>query len=76
MTELRLAARCRYLRMTLDSTRMGGVVNLCDHIVRDGSDCVGPFLEDHETPCGLWELKPDARPIAQPTTLPAPERNL
>lgn len=28
---------------------------LCTHIVRDGRDCVGPFLEDMETDCRLWE---------------------
>ena len=28
---------------------------LCTHIVRDDKDCIGPFLEDIETECGLWE---------------------
>ena len=55
--EPRYAARCSYLRMTLDSKRMGTVVNLCTHIIRDGSECVGPFLDETETACGLWELK-------------------
>lgn len=49
------AARCRYLKMTLDSRRMGEVVNICRHIIREGSSCVGPFLDDTETTCGLWE---------------------
>lgn len=53
----RLAAQCRYLRMTLDPARRGELLNLCLHIVRDGRECVGPFLEDHETSCGLWEAK-------------------
>jgi hypothetical protein len=35
----------------------GNLVNLCQHIVREGSECVGPFLDDHETTCGLWEEK-------------------
>ncbi len=67
MTEpLRYAARCRFLRMTLDSKKVGGVVNLCQHIVRDGADCVGPFLDDTETACGLWELKPGDYGVAVP----------
>ena len=54
----RYAAQCLHLRMTLDSKQIGGVVNLCQHVVREGSQCVGPFLDDTETPCGLWEQKP------------------
>ena len=63
--QLRYAAVCTYLRMTLDSKQPGGVVNLCTHIIRDGMPCTGPFLDDHETTCGLWELKPGsvARPL-------------
>jgi hypothetical protein len=55
---IRLAARCRYLRMTLGQRPGMGLVNRCEHIVRDGMECVGPFLDDHETDCGLWELAP------------------
>jgi hypothetical protein len=33
----------------------GNLVNLCLHIVREGRECVGPFLDDTETTCGLWE---------------------
>lgn len=64
-TELHYAAVCAFLRMTLDSRQPGGVVNLCTHIIRDGMLCIGPFLDDHETTCGLWELKPGsvARPL-------------
>ena len=62
----RYAARCRFLRMTLDSKRPGGVVNICQHIVREGADCVGPFLDDTETTCGLWELKPGDYGLAVP----------
>lgn len=54
----RYAARCQYLRMTLDSKQIGGVVNLCQHVIRDGMQCVGPFLDDTETACGFWEQKP------------------
>jgi hypothetical protein len=61
---LRLAAQCRFLRMTLDAARRGEVLNLCLHIVRDGSECVGPFLDDHETSCGLFEQKEGLRFIA------------
>jgi hypothetical protein len=57
----RYAAQCRYLRMTLDSKQIGGVVNLCEHVIRDGMQCVGPFLDDTDTNCGFWELKPGSR---------------
>jgi hypothetical protein len=57
-TELRLAAKCLYLRMTMGERPGSGLVNICQHIVREGRECVGPFLDDHETPCGLWEAKP------------------
>ncbi len=55
--EPRYASRCLYLRMTLDSNKIGGVVNICTHIIRDGRECVGPFLDDTETSCGIWEMK-------------------
>ncbi|MBI2766768.1 MAG: hypothetical protein HYX53_12785 [Chloroflexi bacterium] len=51
----RYAARCRYLRMTMGDRAGGNLVNLCLHIVREGRECVGPFLDDTETHCGLWE---------------------
>ena len=52
----RLAADCRYLRRTLDSTRADGpLVCLCTHPVRADFECVGPFLDDVPTHCGLWE---------------------
>lgn len=52
----RLAVTCRYLRRTIDSRRLDGpVVTLCTHPVRDGFDCVGPFMDDLPTPCQLWE---------------------
>lgn len=54
----RYAARCRYLRVTLGSTPGGNLLNLCQHIIREGSECVGPFLDDTETTCGIWELAP------------------
>lgn len=56
---LRLATRCLYLQVTMGEPRRGpGLVNLCRHIVRDGRRCVGPFLDDTETTCGLWEERP------------------
>jgi hypothetical protein len=52
----RLAADCLHLRRTIDSSRSDGpLICLCAHPVRDGFDCVGPFLDDTETGCGLWE---------------------
>ena len=41
--------------MTMGDRPGGGLVNLCQHIIREGSECVGPFLDDTETHCGLWE---------------------
>lgn len=70
MSHLRFASRCAFLRMTLDSKQMGTVVNLCQHIIREGSTCVGPFLDDTETQCGLWEEKPGLKPVAAEITLP------
>jgi hypothetical protein len=54
------AIECRHLRRTIDSGRIDGpVVCLCDHPVRSGFDCIGPFIEDMPTDCGLWEAKSD-----------------
>ncbi|MHB8574308.1 MAG: hypothetical protein ACYDCQ_03155 [Dehalococcoidia bacterium] len=54
--EERLAADCRFLRRTIESGRLDGpLVTLCTHPIRDGFDCVGPFIEDMPTACGLWE---------------------
>jgi len=59
----RLAVFCRYLRRTIDSRRSDGpVVTLCTHLVRDGFDCVGPFMDDLPTPCQLWEEREGAPP--------------
>lgn len=55
----RLAIDCRHLRRTIDSRRLDGpVVCLCEHPIRAGFDCIGPFMETLETDCGLWEVKP------------------
>ena len=52
------AIDCLHLRRTIDSGRADGpVICLCEHPVRSGFDCVGPFLEDLPTECGLWEAK-------------------
>jgi hypothetical protein len=51
-----LAVDCRWLHRTLDSSvRDDPYRMICQHIVRDGSNCVGPFLENIETTCLLWE---------------------
>ncbi len=53
---LHLAIQCQHLRRTIDSSRIDGpVVTLCTHTIRDGFDCVGPFMDDIPTTCGLWE---------------------
>jgi hypothetical protein len=56
---VRYAADCRFLRRTIDSSRLDGpVVTLCTHPIRDGFDCVGPFLDETPTDCQLWEEQP------------------
>lgn len=65
-----LAIHCRFLRRTWDVDRRDPNVTLCQHPVREGKDCIGPFLEDLTTTCGLWESHPEAHLIP----LPQPER--
>ena len=62
----RIAARCLYLRTTLGNG--GDLLNICQHIVRDGMSCVGPFLDDAETDCGLWEYRPRLLPPVRQET--------
>ena len=58
----RFAAKCASPQMPRGSHRLGrGLINICRHIIRDGRECVGPFLDDTETTCGLWEPKPGAK---------------
>ena len=38
--------------------------------MRSGKECIGPFLEDLTTSCGLWEANPQSHLIP----LPQPER--
>ncbi len=55
-----LAIDCLWLRRTIDSSqKQNPFQTLCTHIIRDGKDCIGPFLEQMETACMLWE--PNAR---------------
>ena len=71
MPEQRVAVDCHFLRRTIDSGRADGpVVCLCDHPVRSGFDCVGPFIEDLPTDCGLWELKSTGTSAAAPHVRP------
>lgn len=57
----RLAIECQWLRRTIDSSRLDPYVMICNHIIREGKDCVGPFLENIETDCGLWDPNEVAR---------------
>ncbi len=53
-----MAIDCHWLRRTIDSSRVTDpYVMMCTHIVREGDDCIGPFLDDVETSCRLWEAK-------------------
>jgi hypothetical protein len=68
-TTPRLAIACRHLRRTIDANRLDGpVVCLCEHPVRSGFDCIGPFIEDLPTDCGLWEEQNDRRGGGVPRT--------
>ena len=57
----RLAIECQWLRRTIDSSRLDPYAMLCNHIIREGKDCIGPFLENLETDCGLWDPNEAAR---------------
>lgn len=58
------AIDCSWLRRTIDpGNHQSPVLTLCRHIVREGQDCVGPFLENMETECRLWE--PNERLMAR-----------
>ena len=60
-----LAADCSYLRRTIQSGRVDGpLVCLCEHPIRSGFDCIGPFLEDVPTGCQLWEERRQREPVA------------
>ena len=66
----RLAIHCSFLRRTIEVGAADAFLTLCQHPIREGKDCVGPFLEDLGTACGLWEPDPRSRQIP----LPEPER--
>jgi hypothetical protein len=65
-----LAVHCQWLKRTIEPGRPEPIVMLCQHPVREGKDCIGPFLEDLPTNCGLWEQHPQSNLIP----LPEPER--
>ena len=56
--QIHMAIECLWLKRSLDSSRRDPYAMCCTHIVREGEECIGPFLEDIETPCGLWERGP------------------
>jgi hypothetical protein len=65
-----LAIHCQYLTRALETGRAEQFSAICQHPVREGKECVGPFLEDLTTSCGLWEPHPQSHLIP----LPQPER--
>jgi hypothetical protein len=65
-----LAVHCLHLKRAFEGTRFEYHQTLCQHPVRDGKECVGPFLDDLTTGCGLWEPHPQSDVIP----LPQPER--
>jgi hypothetical protein len=68
--ELNLAVHCQYLRRAIAPGQAESILTLCQHPIREGKECVGPFLEDLATNCGLWEPHPQ-RELIPP---PQPER--
>ena len=66
----RFAVHCQFLRRTVEPGRGEQYLTVCQHPVREGKECIGPFLEDLTTPCGLWEAHPQSHLIP----LPQPER--
>ncbi|MPZ49364.1 MAG: hypothetical protein GEU75_08720 [Dehalococcoidia bacterium] len=62
-----LAVHCRYLTRAVEPGRIE-LCCTCQHPIREGQDCVGPFLEDIGTGCGLWEPHPQSHliPLPQP----------
>jgi hypothetical protein len=61
-----LAVHCQYLKRSLDRGSAEQVLTICQHPVREGSACIGPFLEDLSTQCGLWESVQDRHLVASP----------
>jgi hypothetical protein len=65
-----LAVHCAYLKRSIEPGRGDALTMVCQHPVREGKACVGPFLDDLTTSCGLWEEHPQSHLIP----LPQPER--
>ena len=61
--EPRIAGKCAFLRSTLSREVQGDLQNICMHIVREAQDCIGPFLDDAQTTCGLWEERRPGQPL-------------
>jgi hypothetical protein len=64
-----LAVHCSHLVQPSERSAREPMM-LCGHPARDGRECVGPFLHDLPTGCGLWEPHPDRHLIA----VPVPDR--
>ena len=63
------AAQCQYLWRSQGPERREPA-SICNHPAREGRECVGPFLEDITTDCGLWEVHPDSHLVPLPQLLP------
>jgi hypothetical protein len=66
INELRLAVHCAHLKRSIAARRDEYSVAVCLHVVREGRECVGPFLDDLGTSCGLWEADQCAAAIPMP----------
>ena len=65
-----LALHCSFLKRGAINNSTDEYIAVCEHPVRAGKECIGPFLEDLTTACGLWESLPDTELIP----LPQPDR--
>ena len=65
----KLAIHCLHLLQTAERG-IAEPERMCGHPARDGRACIGPFLHDLPTDCGLWDPHPQRHSIA----VPVPDR--
>jgi hypothetical protein len=66
INDLRLAVHCAHLKRSAGPRRGEERSAVCLHVIREGRECVGPFLDDLGTTCGLWEADECAAAIPVP----------
>ena len=63
-----LAMECVWLERRSDFSQPSPFSMICGHFVREGSDCVGPFVQGIGTDCRLWDPREE-------TSAPTAQRN-